>query len=565
MTEPKPRKSFLYRLVRALLIIVLVVGVLAITLRALLPAILRSQIQSQVSAILNLDVVIERLEVSVYRGRLSLDNVRVLPQEGVGDQDVLHIGSLVVDVSWPDLRKRRLHIQEFLLHDVTILALRQEGGARNIGPFLERYRKESKPKAKKSNQEPAPVEEARPVKTVSDPSGEKDLVDVWTLRIGKADIRNVSFTVRSEGEPSRQRGQAVAKLSGMHLTNFVWPSDGSSARLSVGNFKLDGIEGRWPEARILTIANASLDGQLTPSTLIVEDAVINGPQYRQSWDHLNRDQIERTESLIELVFSVRDPDENEEESNVAVVPLEEPPPAAEEPTASAEVTVAEQPDGPPLPPAPPAPRVRKPSEERPSLKTEIQRLRIRNAAWIRQTRIDGIWVDVLTNFNLDIDQSENTTTTVLHGTSNVEGSEFDIRYTLDEKADREITIQATRMPFHQMFWGEPVKDDRIPRVEHVLYNLTVNATHSTGVLKGDGLASFVEVRMTPDRRPIWQRISLKGGGWATILGDLVDPETGSSPEVPFEVERPLEDFSLFLLYTELQAAFDQSRLAPPTP
>jgi hypothetical protein len=562
MTEPKPRKSLLYRFVRALLIIILVVGVLGITFRALLPAILRHQIQSRVSAQLGLDVIIDRLEVAVKRGRLTLSNVRVLPREGVGDQDVLHIGTLIVDVSWPALTRNELVIQEFLVHDVTFLALRQEGGARNIGPFLEKSEKLSKPKNGPKRPEPTPAQDPAPTPAASN-AEKKKLWNPWTLRIVKAEVRNVSATVRSEGEPSRQEGQAVATLSGVALKNVVWPSDGTVARVFVWGLKLDGIEGRWPQAEILALRNGSLNAQVTPETLIIEDAQINMPVYRRSWDHLNRDQIDRTEDLLTLVFSARDPEEDEEEDSSPEEPASEEPATAELAQAPSTETTAEP--TPAVPPAPPAPRIRKPEEEKPSLKTEIRRLRIKDAAWIRQTRIDGVWTDVVTNFQLEIDSSEEQTTTALHGTSNVEGSEFDIRYTLDGNADRQITIAATRMPFHQMFWGETIKDERAPRVEHVLYNLSVNATHSTGVLKGDGVASFIEVRMTPDRRPIWQRVSIKGGGWATILKDLADPETGTSPEVPFKVERPLEDFNLFLLYTELQAAFDQSRLVSPEP
>jgi hypothetical protein len=482
----------------------------------------------------------------------------VASHEAIGGRDVLTIGRLALDLRLLSLLGRQIDVEEFIVHDVDFLALREDGGARNIGPFLERYRskKNRQPKATTAQAEelaPRPAE----VRTTA-PAQERAPGTPWAVRVRHAEIRNVAATVRSEGEPSRQNGEASAMLEGLIITELEWPSkSGKSGTVKLNDFTLDGIGGRWDGTRILSLESATVTTMMLPNTLVFEDAYFQAPLYRQSWDHLMRDQITRTEDLLELVFSAQDKDfvkpeesENEEAEAPPAVIAAVPEAAESSSGASSGEIVATVPV-----------RDRKPARRESAFKTDIRRLRIADANWIRQTRIDGAWNDVITNFDLEIHRDGTVTTTTVTGRSNYEDSQFEIRYGVDEDEDRTIAIRARRMPFHQMFWGETIKDERIPRVEHVLYDLNVDVTHHLGVLLGEAQASFSEVRVTPDRRPFWQRISLQGGGWATILSELADPETAASAPIPFHVERPLLEFNFFVLYTELQAAFDEARLA----
>jgi len=379
------------------------------------------------------------------------------------------------------------------------------------------------------------------------------------VHLQNLEIRNVTATVRSEGEPSRQDGQSTATLGSLTIRDLEWPSTGGSGRIEVSDFNFEGIAGRWEGNRLLAMQSADIALRITPEALMVEDALIRKPVYRQSWDHLNRDQISRTEDLLNLVFSARDsdflgsdPDEEEAEKG---------------PGLPTEVAMADTPpevaldDGAARPAAMESDRDSGTSRRRARPAFEVHRLRIDEGNWIRQTRINGTWTDVVTTFDLDLTRLDGRTSTVVEGRSNYDDSEFAIRYTVAEGEDRTIAIRARRMPFHQMFWGETIHDERIPRVQHVLYSLDVDVTHARGLLLGEGRAGFSEVQVSADRRPFWQRVSLKGGGWATILSELADPETGASKDIPFAVERPLSEFNFFVLYTELQGAFDQARLA----
>jgi hypothetical protein len=524
--------------------------------RFALPSILKSQVESQLSRELGLPVSIGHVKLSVTGGSIAFSDIRVHAHQDIGGRDALTIGRLAANIEWLPLLSRQLVVQALELHDVDFLALRQEGGARNIGPWLEQLQAKA---LGDENKKPTPANNDASASTTSNgaakdtppPSAPKDQRE-WSLRIKNAEIRNVAFTVRSEGEPSRQNGEARVALDELRLRNVDWPAtDDTNGSLAVSGFTFDGIGGRWEGTRILSLDEMNVSGRVGKDSIVIEQAQIQRPLYRHSWDHLTRDQVKRTEDLFALVFSASDSDfieddedeEEREEEGEGIQSGE-----AQSQPVSAKSKDADKPD-------------RKPrDDDRNRRKLDIRRLTMAEAQWIHQTRIDGIWTDVVTSFDLDMERDGTLTRTHLVGGSNYDDSHFEVTYDLDENEHRALHIAARRMPFHQTFWGEPVKDERIPRVEHTLYDLDVKVTHRDGLLSGEGVASFSEVRITPDGRPFWERLSLKGGGWATILSDLVDPETGTIDPVPFTVERPLDEFSFFVLYSELQVAFDQARL-----
>src|SRR5690606_19589201 len=126
------------RILRWLFVAVGILLILAIGVRLALPGMLRSGIESRLSEKLGLEVVIERIGLSVTGGRLSLEGIRVRAHEDIGARDALVIGRLAADIRWLPLLSKHLDVQSVELHDVDFLALREEGGARNIGPLLER-------------------------------------------------------------------------------------------------------------------------------------------------------------------------------------------------------------------------------------------------------------------------------------------------------------------------------------------------------------------------------------------------------------------------------------------
>ena len=92
----------------------------ALALRAYAPALARERLEGALAEALGHPVHIERVELSLWRGRAVLRNLRVEPVPGEGPEPILRLGRLQLSVGISSLWKRELVLSRILAQDLDL-------------------------------------------------------------------------------------------------------------------------------------------------------------------------------------------------------------------------------------------------------------------------------------------------------------------------------------------------------------------------------------------------------------------------------------------------------------
>src|SRR4051812_8061610 len=124
------------RLRRIALVIVSVLIVAGVAVYFSLDRIVKTEVEKQASSSLRLNTTLESARLSLFGGKLDLNQLRIASPKGFSAPHILELGTVGLAVEYGQLHKDPIHVHSVML-DQPKLVIEQSGGAVNFRKAME--------------------------------------------------------------------------------------------------------------------------------------------------------------------------------------------------------------------------------------------------------------------------------------------------------------------------------------------------------------------------------------------------------------------------------------------
>lgn len=199
---------------RKVLITIAVIVVVLIVIAVVLPFFINAnqfkpKVEAEATNALGRQVTVGNLNLSIFSGGVSADNLSVADDPAYGKEPFLTAKSMTIGVElWPLITSRKLNIESFTINQPTVNLIHGTNGKWNVSTLGA--------KGTKTSSEPRPANAPRSQTGAASPSSEQNSQSASTtqeLKVGKFAIKNGRITVQYQGTRAKPAVYSNVDLS----------------------------------------------------------------------------------------------------------------------------------------------------------------------------------------------------------------------------------------------------------------------------------------------------------------------------------------------------------------